>query len=242
MQMNNERWQNARSWNASALHALGAECFEPLMTQDQSAKTNIRDNLRLKFMEVLVATKELFGFVEYERENYRGETEIRTKRKLPSPDETLAILQATGVSKVDVHFYGGHDSGDVEDITVYTDVGIQFRYQDLFRDIDQVIEPELEAMGGKHPDYLRRRGIRFEEALVDPVWSQYGSFAGDFAVSGNLIYNCAEGTVLMSGQQQTWEDMPTRDCLSPNFEAGGARALVERFMQAMNEKNSEQEE
>lgn len=217
------------------------------MTRNESANnTEIRDTLRLKFMEVLVAAKELFGFVEYERTNFKGETEIRTKRKLPSPGETLAILQAAGVSKVDVHFYGGHDSGDVEDITVYADVGpeahIQLRYRDLFREIDQVIEPELEAMDGKHPDYQRRRGIRFEDALVDPIWSQYGSFAGDFAVSGNLIYDCTEGTVLMSGQEQTWEDMPTRNCLSPNFEAGGARSLVERLVQAMNEKNSEQEE
>ena len=129
---------------------------------------------------------------------------------------------------------------------MYTDVGsnefIQFRYKDLFRDIDQVIEPELEAMDGKHPDYLRRRGIRFEQALVDPIWSQYGSFAGDFAVSGNLVYNCTEGTVLMSGQEQTWEDMPTRNCLSPNFQAGGARSLAEKFIEAMNKKNSEQEE
>jgi len=216
------------------------------MTQEQSANTNIRDTLRLKIMEVLVATKELFGFVEYEYENYRGETEIRTKRKLPSPGETLAILQEIGVSKLDIHFYGGHDSGDVENITMYINNGqdsfIEFCYKDLFDGIDQVIEPEPEAMDGKHPDYHRRRGIRFEEALVDPIWSQYGSFAGDFAVSGNLIYDCVQGTVLMSGQEQTWEDMPTRNCLSPNFEAGGARALVERFMQAMNEKNSEQEE
>jgi len=129
---------------------------------------------------------------------------------------------------------------------VYTDVEsdepIQFTYKELFGDIDQVIEPELEAMDGKHPDYLRRHGIRFEYALVDPIWSQYGSFAGDFAVSGNLIYDCTEGTVLMSGQEQTWEDMPTRNCLSPNFEAGGTRSLVEKWVQAMNEKNSEQEE
>ena len=188
-----------------------------------------KEKLQNNFIQVMENAKDLFYVEEYIH-TWNGHEQTRYKDHTPTPGQALEMLKVVGVSRVNLRFYGGHDSGDVEDVTVEIDEpGITFQYDELFGDHD---------IGYAKKDDERPHGfttsvIRLKDALADPIWSKYGSFAGDYSVSGNLVYDCVKGTIEMSGEESSWESFGTINCLDPDFDEQGMRHFGEKFAEGL---------
>ena len=190
-----------------------------------------KEKLQNNFIQVMKNAKDLFYIEEYTyTPSWSDKEQTRMKEHMPTPGQALEMLKAVGVSRVNLRFYGGHDSGDGEEVTVeIDDPGITFQYDELFGDHD---------IGYTKEDHERehsfsRSVIRLKDALADPIWSKYGSFAGDFSVSGNLVYDCVKSTVELSGEESSWESFGTINCLDPNFDEQGMRHWGEKFAEGL---------
>ena len=197
-------------------------------------KETLKEEMRTNFTQVMENAKKLFymtteTYTAFDREQTRYITHK------PTTQQALEMLKVVGVTNLEVRFYGGHDSGDVEEITVYIDrdnFTHEFAYNDLFSDIDIGYHKKQD----EHPDHdFCRKNIRFEEALVDPIWSKYGSFAGDYSVSGVLKYDCENSTVTLSGEESSWEAFGPQDCLDDEFDEQGMRSWGELFAKGLRD-------
>ena len=90
-------------------------------------------------------------------------------------------LKKKNVSKAIVHFDGGNDDGGVSSIEFLSKDG-------------SVIDLSEDA--------------KIEEELGNPIYTRYGSFAGEFHVSGELIYDVDKKEVTWSNvnQESTYEE------------------------------------
>lgn len=197
-----------------------------------------KEKLQNNFIQVMENAKDLFYVEQYtETYEFRGEVREQTRYKnhMPTPAQALEMLKAVGVSRVNLRFYGGHDSGDVEEVTVeIDDPGITFRYDDLFGDHD-IGHTKTDD---ERPHSFSPNLIRLKDALADPIWSKYGSFAGDYSVSGNLVYDCVNNTVKLSGEESSWDSFGPIDCLDPNFDEQGMRHWGEKFAEGLMLRSS----
>lgn len=112
-------------------------------------------------------------------------------------------LHELGAAKVVVEFSGGGDEGGVDNITLYDGEGNELP-----------IKLEENYSGS------RWDGVRFvpvepntpnnelAAALAAPVNERYGSFAGEFYVSGTVDYDVVAGTVKMNKSErvESYED------------------------------------
>ena len=114
----------------------------------------------------------------------------------------LRLLTKRGVSKATVYFSGGNDEGSIDSIEyVMLDgseppkiVGAAISY------IYNADSKKWEEDWSKVPDEQRddTELINALEAIVD---DRYGTFAGDFYVNGEVVYDVAAGTVHMNGAE-----------------------------------------
>jgi hypothetical protein len=99
--------------------------------------------------------------------------------KLDRPS-AFAELTRLGADRAVVEFSGGNDEGGPDAITL-------FRGENALRTLPtwwQAGDPE------KHL-------VALSDVLSEPVFQAYGSFAGDFDVTGEVIWDLAEKTVQM---------------------------------------------
>jgi len=92
----------------------------------------------------------------------------------------FAALQRLGADRAVVEFSGGNDEGGPDTITL-------FRREGALRTLPtwwQAGDPE------KHL-------VALSDALSDPVFEAYGTFAGDFDVNGEVIWDVHAKTVQM---------------------------------------------
>jgi hypothetical protein len=94
--------------------------------------------------------------------------------------EVLALLKKKGIEKVTVKFSGGHDSGGTD--------GIEF---EVLGETVQWTEKEVDTI---------RVGLF--DALEAPVWDRYGSFAGEFNVYGEVVWDVKEEKVHIRGSEE----------------------------------------
>ncbi|MDA9991658.1 hypothetical protein N9E35_01485 [Candidatus Marinimicrobia bacterium] len=187
-------------------------------------KEILKKKLQTNFVQVIENAKDLF-FVTSENYlcSYSKEERTRHTTHRPTTQQALSMLKAVGVSRAEIHFYGGHDSGDVDEINIEVDrdnFTHSFAYSELFSDLDIGYVKTKDEL----PDHnFGKKDIRFEEALVDPIWSKYGSFAGDYSVDGYLKYDCVNGTVLLTGEESTWQSIGEVNCLDDEYDANGMR-------------------
>ena len=131
-------------------------------------------------------------------------------------DQVFDLLAAADLAKVVVHFSGGNDSGSVEEIYFLDADGKRVErpglvadgwegltYQDLYDYNQDTYEWTLKPTA---PDKHKLR-----DALEAPVYSVYGSFAGDFYVDGEVIYDVAERDVKMTRSEQVWSESESLD-------------------------------
>ena len=101
--------------------------------------------------------------------------------------EVFERLQELGAVTAVVPFHGGYDEGFIEGITLKGAEGNAIAViQDYYGSAE-----EQPFEGADH----------LAEALSEPIYEEYGSFAGDFEVEGRVIWDVSKGTVSMEGSE-----------------------------------------
>lgn len=95
-------------------------------------------------------------------------------------------LAELGAIKADVEFSGGHDEGGVDGIAITLGDGSRLDTCDWPRDEN-------------NPHW------RLAELLALPVYERYYSFAGEFSVHGNVVWDVAEKKVMLDGSEAVEE-------------------------------------
>ena len=88
-------------------------------------------------------------------------------------NKMFRFLESKGVDQVDVIFSGGNDSGSVEKFVVH-----------VYGEEKEMEENEINKI---HPD--------LSDLLSSVVYNDYGSFAGDYDVSGKYVFSVKDKTV-----------------------------------------------
>lgn len=97
------------------------------------------------------------------------------------------MLAELGAVKADVEYSGGHDEGGVDGIAITLGDGSRLDTCDWPRDEE------------KNPHW------RLAELLALPVYEKYYSFAGEFSVHGNVVWDVAEKKVMLDGSETVEE-------------------------------------
>lgn len=124
-------------------------------------------------------------------------------------DDAFAGLAAAGAARAEVAFHGGNDEGGAESITLYDADGTELHTLEEWY-------PGHRGSGEPPPTALERLAY----TLVRPVYDRYGGFAGDFSVSGVVVWDAAARTVTIEGQEsvaqyesfeEEWDGFPDDD-------------------------------
>jgi len=94
--------------------------------------------------------------------------------------EAFAELARLGADRAVVEFSGGNDEGGPDAITLFKGEGTLRTLQTWW----QAGDPDNEL-------------VALSDALSDPVFEAYGTFAGDFEVTGEVIWDVAGKSVQM---------------------------------------------
>lgn len=98
--------------------------------------------------------------------------------------------------KATVQFSGGHDEGGAEWVVVELADGTEESVASSY------------WRGDEATDRQKAEGELYD-LLEEPIRDEYGSFAGDFSVSGTVIYDLAADTITMAKSEQSWGDSST---------------------------------
>ncbi len=100
----------------------------------------------------------------------------------PKLDRTgaFAALKRLGADRAVVEFSGGNDEGGPDNIS-------------LLKNDETIRTLSVAWHAGEEDKDL----LALADALSDPVFEAYGTFAGDFDVTGEVIWDVAEQTVQM---------------------------------------------
>lgn len=124
-----------------------------------------------------------------------------------------AAMRAKGVSKIVAYFSGGNDEGGVNSYEMYDMHGKQFETPEEARkspDYARDIYPFTRAEFFGHEDYWPKEGS-LAHMIERPVDMEYGSFAGDFSVSGEVVWDLKTQKVTMDGEQTAGYESFHRD-------------------------------
>jgi len=106
-----------------------------------------------------------------------------TEKTGMSRAEAFAELASRGADRALVEFSGGNDEGGPDSITLY--------------DGDAPVCTLPAWPCGPDATAAQKADARFADALSDPVFEAYGTFAGDFDVTGEVIWDAEDKTVQM---------------------------------------------
>ncbi len=134
---------------------------------------------------------ELLGQSEYLAEG--GESAFKA---LGSADEkrkaVLEILKSFSVRMVTVPFEGGNDEGFIEASQLEMESGDKREVKEAYKPWNFQLR-RSEWPNGEEPSELVQRESRLAELLSYPINASYGSFAGEFSVDGNFVWNVETG-------------------------------------------------
>ncbi len=119
-------------------------------------------------------------------------------------------LDEREAAQAQVRFSGGNDSGGADSIALTGAAG-----EEIAQLFEYVPRLEVDADGRyihvpgegyKTVSLTKREELDAElaEALTEPVYAEYGSFAGDFDVYGVVTWDAGTRTVGMSGGEQEY--------------------------------------
>jgi len=97
--------------------------------------------------------------------------------------EVFAELASRGADRTVVEFSGGNDEGGPDSITLYRGEALLCTLSVWPCERDATSETKADA--------------RLADALSDPVFEAYGTFAGDFDVTGEVIWDVEEKAIQM---------------------------------------------
>jgi hypothetical protein len=93
--------------------------------------------------------------------------------------EVWRELENRGATRAVVFFSGGNDEGCADSITLYAGKEKVAELQE-YGDYDQ-----------QKGEYIENPDTRLATALAAPVYGKYGSFAGEFSVDGEVVWDLA---------------------------------------------------
>jgi len=119
-------------------------------------------------------------------------------RNVMGKSEIWAELEKRKVAKVQVDYSGGNDEGGVNDITLFDKDGkVMGRLEEEY--IAEEYNPKTNKWERtKEPS----ADSKLAEGLGAPVYAKYYTFAGEFYVNGQVIYDVANRKIDMSGQRE----------------------------------------
>lgn len=110
-------------------------------------------------------------------------------------EEVFTALEEMGAVKAVVHFSGGHDEGGSDAIFIRLGDGENKELHEYnWGDRKQTDEELALAV-----------------ALAAPIYGEFGSFAGEFSVSGVVEWVVTTRKVVMSGEEQDWHPFDSRE-------------------------------
>ncbi len=95
--------------------------------------------------------------------------------------QLFAALVSRGADTAVVQFSGGNDEGGPDSITLLKGEQEVGKLQPWWAEGDTIAEADVELA----------------DALSDPIFEEYGTFAGDFDVTGEVIWDTETQTVQM---------------------------------------------
>lgn len=122
---------------------------------------------------------------------------IGEEKPIPEKKWALNKLREMDVETVRVYYSGGNDSGSVDDIGVFFKDGRTETW-----DLVTVNSHWDRNKGGWVYERELTDEEKLKEILCKPVYDQYGSFAGDFHVDGQIVWKVDEGKVEDEGEQE----------------------------------------
>ncbi|HEX3509831.1 MAG TPA: hypothetical protein VHT27_01905 [Solirubrobacteraceae bacterium] len=96
-------------------------------------------------------------------------------------EQAFTRLRALGADQAVVEFSGGNDEGGADSIVLR-------RAGETLRELPSWPEPPANCTPSE---------AQLIDALAAPVYEVYGTFAGDFDVTGEVIWDVSQGTVQM---------------------------------------------
>ena len=123
--------------------------------------------------------------------NLIGANQERRRRAMEmTRAEVFERLRELGAVAAVLPFHGGYDEGFIEVITLKGAEGnaVAVIHEDYYGNAEEPFE-------GAH---------RLAEALSQPVYDEYGGFAGQFEVEGRVIWGVSKPTVSMEGSEADW--------------------------------------
>jgi hypothetical protein len=122
---------------------------------------------------------------------------MRGENKM-SKSEIWAALEKKNAAKAVVHFSGGNDEGGVGNIFLLDVNGKKIEELQ-----EEYVSSEYNAKTGQYEEKEKKteNGL-LADALSAPVYSKYGSFAGEFYVSGTITYDVKERKIKNSGREE----------------------------------------
>lgn len=132
-----------------------------------------------------------------------------------STSDAMAALRKKGCVKAIVHFSGGNDEGGADGFTFLTADGTKIEMDmrtEAHQDWDTkkwvVYTWEGREQKSRPATDVEIEDARLREVLEQPIYDQYGSFAGEFYVSGECTWDVATGKAEMHGHYEytTGED------------------------------------
>jgi len=114
----------------------------------------------------------------------------------------LDALTALGYVSARADFQGGNDEGGVESITAIKADGTEVDLPGYIY-TPSIYDPETRTWRDGEPNSdLNRDHIDLINLLNKPVDDEFGSFAGDFYVSGYVFFDVAANKVTMNGEEE----------------------------------------
>lgn len=112
-------------------------------------------------------------------------------------------MKAKGVSKIVAYFSGGNDEGGVNSYAMFDADGKQFEMPEISKNDpsyarDTYPFTRTELFG--HNEYWPKPGS-LAHIIEQPVDMEYGSFAGEFSVSGVCTWDLKTKKVTMDGEE-----------------------------------------
>lgn len=115
-----------------------------------------------------------------------------SKVKAMTRPEVFAALLSRGVERAVVQFSGGNDEGGPDSITLFTG--------------EEALRTLPTWPSGRETTADEKADLELADALSDPVFEEYGTFAGDFDVTGEVIWDAEGKTAQMIRDERSEYD------------------------------------
>lgn len=118
--------------------------------------------------------------------------------------EIFEWIKEQGAEKCVVSFDGGGDEGGVREIKLINKDNVIKTLEEQYVE-EQYIWNEMTK---KFETPEIPHSVRINKAICEPVYDKYGSFAGEFNVSGQVTWDATNNTVKIDGSEsvESWED------------------------------------